>query len=53
MSLHYLLNLEISPIYQPDDIIKNCADVAQLVEQLYRKQLVVGSSPTIGSDKSG
>ena len=25
-----------------------CADVAQSVEQLFRKQQVVGSSPTVG-----
>jgi hypothetical protein len=28
------------------------ADVAQLAEQLFRKQQVVGSSPTIGSSDS-
>ena len=32
--------------------IKIFADVAQLVEQLFCKQSVVGSSPTIGSSNN-
>ena len=35
-----------------DTILKEHAEVAQLVEQLIRNQQVVGSSPTFGSIKS-
>ena len=32
-----------------DTILEECADVAQLVEQLIRNQQVIGSSPIVGS----
>jgi hypothetical protein len=37
---------------QPDDTIKEQAEVAQLVEQLIRNQQVAGSSPAFGSSHS-
>jgi hypothetical protein len=36
-------------LIQPEDTIKEQADVAQLVEQLIRNQQVVSSSLTVGS----
>ena len=33
----------------PKDMLKRCADVAQLAEQLICNQQVVGSTPTVGS----
>ena len=40
-------------LYNPKRFVqKECADVAQLVEQLIRNQQVIGSSPIVGSINS-
>jgi hypothetical protein len=44
---HRLLNF--TEAGADDTIAEECADVAQLVEQLIRNQQVIGSSPIVGS----
>ena len=50
-SLRWPLNFTGFP--RDDTIVKETADVAQLVEQLIRNQQVIGSSPIVGSSLFG
>ena len=43
------LTAQLYRIRRNDTIVKEYADVAQLVEQLIRNQQVIGSSPIVGS----